>query len=136
MYIISTYKEKFFNETVLPILIKRQFKNNVDRLKDHKETLKMEEYIKENFDVDFQDVSNNLLKFISVSEVNGKYIIRIDKNKNYPEKNFKFITLTNLIDNGNLSIKGLHLLDSAMSFIQQRIDHIHNMCERGIKVWQ
>ena len=135
MYIISEFKDKFFNEVVIPILIKKQYQGNVNKLKNDKSKLLMEDYLEENFNLTFQDIIDNLLDFISVSEVNGKHIIKIDKDRNYPDRDFTFSSIINLIDNGNLSVKGLHLLDNAMKYIQNKLWYIHNMCERGVKIW-
>ena len=135
MYIVSEYKEEFFNFYVIPTLIKKQFKGNINKLRHDKLKLIMEEYILDKYDISFNDILTNLINFISVHEVNGKYIISIDNIRNFPEVDEKFSTITSLIDNGNLEVKGLHLLDSAMRYIQNNIKYIHFMCERGVKIW-
>lgn len=134
MKIVSTYQDERFAREIIPRLIRLQVKDNLNKCMQSKEDLKIKSYIRTKYDEEFGQIIETLLhnKDAFIINKNGKqYIIEINPNIVVKTNGLSLESLIRMIDYGNLDVKGLHIVDSAMKYVQLMINDVYRLYMKG-----
>lgn len=124
--------DKRFLEHLINFLPKIVFtKENVRKLK------KINTYLQKNVfngkrKYSIKQIIMVVLRNIVYQTDNSRAIIQIDPAAVFPFYNMKIKDVANLIDYGNLDIKGTHIFHLMFEIVESKIEEIRNMYEMGL----
>lgn len=132
MKIISKYKDENFAKVTIPQLIINTINDTLYVVIKNEEHLAMSEYLKDNYDIDFEEVFKEITldKFL-VTKINGQYMIQLDARIKLHLKGHTLVYILNLIDEGNLDVKGLHIVDKAFKYVKSNLEDIYRLHLKG-----
>ena len=96
------------------------------KIKDKKYSY-MFDYIRENYEISNQQIVSYLKKNFIIAKYPTCYILRFNDNiyfKNKKDPNLKLITLINLINDGNLDVRGTNIFTDVSKYINSNIGNI------------
>ena len=137
MKIISTFKDEIFASRVIPQLVINAINDTLYVTIRNKEHKAMKDYLEKEYEIDFEEIyeSMTLDSFIS-TKTNGRYFIEINSFERVSNTNVNLKYILNFIDNGNLDVKGLHIVDKSMRYIQENLENIYQVYLKGGIQWQ
>ena len=116
------YDKDFINKDV-----KNLFLNLIKSNLTKNESAHLLNYIKENYNISIDQFWSTLKSNIDISFVDNKYYqLTINPNV-YIIPNTKLITIVDLINYGNRSIKGNLLFDNIVRYVEENIRHIRRL---------
>ena len=134
MKIVSTYQDERFAREIIPKLIRLKINNNLNKCVQSKKDIKMRGYIGTRYGEEFDQIMKTLTcnENAFIINKNGKqYIVEINPNIIVKSSGLSLEFLVRMIDYGNLDVKGLHIVDSAMKYVQLMIDDIYRLYMKG-----
>lgn len=137
MKIVSTFKDEIFASRVIPQLVINAINDTLYVVVRNKEHKAMKDYLEKEYKANFEEIykSITLDSFIS-TKVNGRYFIEINSFERISNTNVNLKYTLNFIDNGNLDVKGLHIVDKSMRYIQENLGNIYQVYLKGGIQWQ
>lgn len=118
MLILKTKKDyfsKYFLKNKVKDLLKKLLISRSIKYKDSK----LNTYLNDNYKIDLKKIINIFVKNIHLIETKKEYILELNE---YKINDINLITFINLIDFGNMNIKGINLFNSSLSDLKNNID--------------
>lgn len=121
------YDDEQFASVFIPRLVNK-YVNNL-YLKEI--TKKMDSYLNLNYGVSLNEILHSFLANMSVYKSGGIFILEANKNEYMPNTSIKYEMFIRLIDNGNLEVKGLHLVDTTYNYFKNHMYFLYEMYAKG-----
>lgn len=122
IYLPNTLEEEYVN--LFPEAISTYIYEKKD---SEKRSEIIDEYLKENFNIDLDTVIDNVCENLTIDEALGKYRIHVNFNRTEPITGQNINTLVNLIDYGNLEIRGINLINASFNYVQDHYTELYHL---------
>lgn len=126
-----TVKEEYgesFAKLFLPSELRSLCMSKLSKRLKSRGLMKMLDYLKSSYDIDAIEFISALDDYMLVTKHNGFYIVEFDKNMHFGKLSAD--ALASLIDDGNLSCRGMQIIGESFKLIQRNINIIH----KGYKI--
>ena len=133
MKIFTSIKDERFLKEKVPKLIKINALERFYRLKPTGVHKLMDEYLLKQFKTSIEKVLENLDKIILIYKTGTLYTIELDSSVTNTH-HISIYGLIQLIDFGNIDVKGLHIVDKAFNYIQNNLQMIYNLEVKGVSI--
>lgn len=130
MKIITRIQDDAFNKNVVPSIVKIKSMVRLKELyKYTKGKLPMKKFLWNNYHLVLDDVVKVIDRYFIAHNCGGIITIEIDPLEKI--NGFNLLSIVQLIDNGNMNVKGIHLVDLSMKYLQSQINLIYKVYMKG-----
>lgn len=119
MIILKIKKYDYFSKYFLKNKIKDLLKKLLISRSSKYNNSKLNIYLNDNYKIDLKKIINIFIKNIHLIETKKEYILELNEFK---INDIKLITFLNLIDFGNMDIKGIDLFASSLNDLRNNIN--------------
>ena len=119
MIILKIKKYDYFSKYFLKNKIKDLLKKLLISKGSKYNNSKLNIYLNDNYKIDLKKIINIFIKNIHLIETKKEYILELNEFK---INDIKLITFLNLIDFGNMDIKGINLFASSLNDLRNNIN--------------
>ena len=118
MIILKIKKHDYFSKYFLKNKVKDLLKKLLINRSIKYNNSKLNTYLNDNYKIDLKKIINIFIKNIHLIETKKEYILELNEFK---INDIKLITFINLIDFGNMNIRGINLFNSSLSDLRNNI---------------
>lgn len=117
--------KNYYNAEFIIKKIPKLFINLINNEFDRRENQNIFNYIKKYYKLNKFEIREAIIKNLVCSRYADKYIIYIDENYYFKKQNISLKSIINLIDFGNIEVRGINLTNNIFKLLSKNIKNLY-----------